>query len=99
LRPSPVAGLPAGALAPAHDRAYPQEEARCLRRLGEHLARFLDTAHRYERARHHALTDHLTGLANQRALRERAEQALARAAAGGTTVSVLLADLDGFKAI
>ncbi len=51
------------------------------------------------RTRREADTDPLTGLANRRALERTLESALARAAARGRTVAVLMLDLDGFKAI
>lgn len=55
-----------------------------------------------ERARHDAdlqrlsLTDHITGLGNQRALLEAAERELARAARHGKVVSILAMQLDQF---
>lgn len=46
-----------------------------------------------------ALHDGLTGLANRTLLAQRLEQALTRAAQGGTPPAVLVLDLDGFKAV
>jgi diguanylate cyclase len=46
-----------------------------------------------------ATTDSLTGLVNRAALRDALSLALARGARSGETTAVLLADLDGFKAI
>jgi diguanylate cyclase (GGDEF)-like protein len=51
------------------------------------------------RTRHEADTDPLTGLANRRALERTLASALARAAARGRAVAVLMLDLDGFKAV
>jgi diguanylate cyclase (GGDEF)-like protein/PAS domain S-box-containing protein len=49
--------------------------------------------------RHQAFHDPLTGLANRALLTERAEQALVRSVRSGAIVSVVLVDLDGFKAV
>ena len=46
-----------------------------------------------------ALYDSLTGLANRTLLGQRLEQALSRAARGGSPPAVLVLDLDGFKAV
>jgi diguanylate cyclase (GGDEF)-like protein len=48
---------------------------------------------------HQAFHDALTGLANRALFRERVEQAVARAARGGSPFAVLFIDLDNFKAI
>jgi diguanylate cyclase (GGDEF)-like protein len=52
-----------------------------------------------ERAQQLARTDVLTGLPNRRAFEEALEAELARARRAGSTVSVVLLDIDGFKAI
>ena len=46
-----------------------------------------------------AREDPLTGLANRRAFDERIDAELERAGRGGEAVSILIADLDGFKAV
>jgi len=43
--------------------------------------------------------DHLTGLANRKALEEALDDALAGARSGGESVAVLMFDLDGFKQV
>lgn len=48
---------------------------------------------------HLASHDQLTGLPNQVLLRDRAEQAIARAEAGGGRLALLVLDLDHFKAV
>jgi diguanylate cyclase (GGDEF)-like protein len=48
-------------------------------------------------SRRQATTDELTGLANRRLLYERLEQAIKAARRGGSEVSLMVADLDGFK--
>jgi diguanylate cyclase (GGDEF)-like protein len=52
-----------------------------------------------ERAQQLARTDVLTGLPNRRAFEESLEAELARTRRAGSTVSVVLLDVDGFKAI
>jgi diguanylate cyclase (GGDEF)-like protein/PAS domain S-box-containing protein len=52
-----------------------------------------------ERLRHQAFHDGLTGLANRVLFNERLEHALVRAMRTGRAVSVLMIDLDDFKAI
>jgi diguanylate cyclase (GGDEF)-like protein/PAS domain S-box-containing protein len=66
------------------------------------VATFDDVTARVEqdrRTRLEADTDPLTGLANRRALERTLAAALARAAALGRSVALLMLDLDGFKAI
>ena len=46
-----------------------------------------------------AQTDGLTGLANRRLLAERLEDELERAAQNGTSISIVMADIDNFKQI
>jgi diguanylate cyclase (GGDEF)-like protein len=46
-----------------------------------------------------ARLDHLTGLANRKALEEALEEALAGARSSGESVAVLMLDLDGFKQV
>jgi diguanylate cyclase (GGDEF)-like protein len=48
-------------------------------------------------SRHQALHDPLTGLANRRALYEKLERMLRRRRAEGSSIALLLADLNGFK--
>ncbi len=67
------------------------EEMVRLRTLEIELAR-----HELERL---AMSDALTGLANRRAIMERLEAAMVEAEASGTTLAVLLCDVDRFKAI
>ena len=46
-----------------------------------------------------ARTDPLTGLANRRMWDERFEEEMERSARSGTALSVVMVDLDGFKAV
>jgi diguanylate cyclase (GGDEF)-like protein len=65
-------------------------------RLSDRLAELRSTAQRWEVL---ARTDALTGLANRRAAEERLAQEVDRAARYRHPLTVLLADIDGFKAI
>lgn len=63
---------------------------------------FSDITDRYrneERLRHLAFHDALTGLANRALIMDRLDHALERSRRSGTTLSVMLFDLDGFKAV
>ncbi|MEY2437570.1 MAG: hypothetical protein QOF97_2406 [Acidimicrobiaceae bacterium] len=46
-----------------------------------------------------ARLDHLTGLANRKALEEALDEAVAAAQSGGDSVAILMLDLDGFKQV
>ena len=55
--------------------------------------------HREERLTKQAFQDSLTGLANRALFFDRVENALSRAERQGTSIAVLLLDLDGFKGV
>ncbi|GEM_PF-464616 len=59
----------------------------------------LDNARLHRLVERQALVDGLTGLANRRACAQALHAELARAERYGTRLSVVLADLDGFKAV
>ncbi|HEX2850659.1 MAG TPA: sensor domain-containing diguanylate cyclase, partial [Acidimicrobiales bacterium] len=59
----------------------------------------LDNAAQFERARHQALHDALTGLPNRALLFDRVEQALARCGREAAPTALLMVDLDDFKRI
>jgi two-component system, cell cycle response regulator len=65
-------------------------------RLARPLAQIVGDVARLSRQ---AQTDGLTGLANRRLLAERLEDELERAARNGTSVSIVMADIDNFKQI
>src|SRR3546814_2217610 len=54
---------------------------------------------REEALQHRALTDDLTGLPNRRAFMDEAARLLVRAGRSGEPISLLMLDLDRFKAI
>ena len=57
----------------------------------------LTVVDRLRESHRQAITDDLTGLANRRHLLDRLDASIARAAAGGGGLALLLVDLDGFK--
>ena len=79
--------------------AYGEEHLRLLETVCVHTSGALANALAHERTRESALTDHLTGLPNARALHLMLEHRLAECRRyEGEVVSVLSVDVDGFKA-
>ncbi|HEX8499195.1 MAG TPA: diguanylate cyclase [Pyrinomonadaceae bacterium] len=80
--------------------AYAEEHLRLLETVCLHTAGALANALAHERTRESALTDHLTGLPNARALSLMLEHRLAECRRyEGEVVSVLSIDLDDFKSV
>ncbi len=67
--------------------------------LVHHVAAALSNALAYSRMVRMATTDGMTGLTNHRTFKERGEEALARAKRSGRPLSVILTDIDHFKAV
>jgi two-component system cell cycle response regulator len=74
-------------------KPFDQEELKCRVRIGERIVSL------EQRIMEMASTDFLTGSLNRRAFFERMEQEVQRAAREEGQLSVILADIDGFKAI
>ncbi len=74
-------------------------DAAALSAYAAHGAIALSNAHLVERLEHQAAADPLTGLANQRAFRGDCAAAFSRAQRAGSEVSMIMLDLDEFKAI
>jgi diguanylate cyclase (GGDEF)-like protein len=70
-----------------------------LQGMASHAATALLNARLLEQISHQATHDGLTGLPNRLLLKDRAEQAAARAREHGTTTALLYVDLDGFKGV
>ena len=80
--------------------AYTREQARLLESVCLHVSGALGNAVTFERTKHSALTDTLTGLPNARALRLVLEQRLAECRRnGGEPVAVMSIDLDDFRKV
>ena len=81
-----------------YERRWSDEDVALGTALGEQAAVAIENARLYKRVQAQALTDGLTGLYNHRYFYERLEQEVARARRYGTPVSLLMIDLDDFKA-
>ena len=81
-----------------YERRWSDEDVALGTALGEQAAVAIENARLYRRVQAQALTDGLTGLYNHRYFYERLEQEVARARRYGTPVSLLMIDLDDFKA-
>lgn len=79
--------------------ALPREESRNVALLGALAATSLEMVWEMEEVSRRARTDSLTGLANRRAFDEQLEQLLAHADRFGHSVSLIVADVDHFKAV
>lgn len=71
----------------------------CAHRLEPHIAAMLERVEDLQRSERLALTDPLTGVANRRALDHTLQRELARAQRSQRPLSMVLADIDGFKLI
>ena len=90
-----------GALAiySAELRSYTADHLRLIEAVAKLASDAIANAVHHERTETSALTDLLTGLPNARALRYRFEEEADRARRHRDTFSVLMMDLDGFKAV
>ncbi|MEX2178529.1 MAG: sensor domain-containing diguanylate cyclase [Gemmatimonadaceae bacterium] len=90
-----------GAIVVASDRpaSVPRDEAHNLTLLGALAARSLEMVWEIEEVSRRARTDALTGLANRRAFDDQLGTMLAHADRFGHPVSLIMADVDHFKAV
>lgn len=79
--------------------AFSSEHLRILKVITARVAHFIENALKYREAEQSATIDHLTGMANARALSIHLEQELARCEREGLSMAVIVCDLDGFKEI
>lgn len=82
-----------------NETAAPGEEINSLRKFADHVAVALSNAGWEERLYHQAHYDSLTNLPNRALLKDRLEQAIARAQCNDCCVGVLFLDLDRFKLV
>ena len=94
-------GIVLGALAlySAELSSYTADHLRLMEAVAKLASDAIANAMHHERTETSALTDLLTGLPNARALRYRFEEEADRARRHRDTFSVLMMDLDGFKAV
>ena len=94
-------GIVLGALAlySAELSSYTADHLRLMEAVAKLASDAIANAMHHERTETSALTDLLTGLPNARALRYRFEEEADRARRHRDTFSILMMDLDGFKAV
>jgi GAF domain-containing protein len=80
------------------ERRWTEDEIALASALAEQAAVAIERARLYKRVQEQAITDGLTGLFNHRYFYERLDQEVARARRYGTPVSLLMVDIDDFKA-
>ena len=81
-----------------HERHWSEDEVALAQGLAEQAAVAIEHARLYQRVQDQAIRDGLTHLFNHRYFYERLDQEIARARRYGTPVSLLMIDLDDFKA-
>lgn len=79
--------------------AYTDDHLRILQTISSKVALSVENALAFRRAESSATTDYLTGLPNARALFLHLDRELARSKRLNASVTVMVCDLDGFKAI
>jgi diguanylate cyclase (GGDEF)-like protein len=79
--------------------AFNQDDMRVISAFAQKAAAAIQNAVKYASAREQAMTDSLTTLPNMRFLRQVFEVELANAERHGAPLSLLVMDLDGFKAV
>jgi diguanylate cyclase (GGDEF)-like protein len=78
---------------------FTSDHLRILLAVSSKMALAIENAVKYEQAESSAVTDFLTGLPNARSLFLQLDRELARCKRDKTTLTVMVADLDGFKQI
>ncbi|MEP6945448.1 MAG: diguanylate cyclase [Acidobacteriota bacterium] len=79
--------------------AYGDEHVRLLETVSHIAAEAIAKTQQHAETKAHALTDTMTGLPNARSLQMHFEKEIGRAARTGSSIQVLVMDLDGFKAV
>jgi len=78
---------------------FTSDHLRILMAVSSKMALAIENARKYEQAESSAVTDYLTGLPNARSLFMQLERELARCKRDNKSLTVMVADLDGFKQI
>ncbi len=78
---------------------FTSDHLRILRAVSSKMALATENAMKYQQAENSAVTDYLTGLPNARSLFLQLDKELARCKRDNQTLTVMVADLDGFKQI
>jgi len=95
-----VGGKAIGSLciASRHPNAYSHSQVQLLSQLASRIAMSIENARLYAQAEQRARIDELTGLWNRRHLMERIQIEIGRHSRYGGTFSLIILDLDSFKA-
>ncbi len=78
---------------------FTTDHLRILLAVSSKMALAIENAVKYEQAENSAVTDYLTGLPNARSLFLQLDREMARCKRDNKTLTVMVADLDGFKQI
>jgi diguanylate cyclase (GGDEF)-like protein/putative nucleotidyltransferase with HDIG domain len=78
---------------------FTSDHLRILLAVSSKMALAIENAKKYEQAESSAVTDYLTGLPNARSLFLQLDKELARCKRDNKTLTVMVADMDGFKQI
>ena len=78
---------------------FTSDHLRILLAISSKMALAIENALKYEQAENSAMTDYLTGLPNARSLFLQLDRELARCRRDNKTLTVMVADMDGFKQI
>jgi diguanylate cyclase (GGDEF)-like protein/putative nucleotidyltransferase with HDIG domain len=78
---------------------FTSDHLRILQAVSSKMALAIENAKKYEQAESSAVTDFLTGLPNARSLFLQLDRELARCKRDNKTLTVMVADMDGFKQI
>ena len=79
--------------------AFTSDDLRILLAVSSKMALAVENALKYQQAESSATTDYLTGLPNARSLFLELDRELARCKRDGTSLTVMVCDMDGFKQI
>ncbi len=82
----------------SHGHMYSHEDIQLVASIANQAGIIIENAHLYTQATTRANTDGLTGLYNHRHFHQRLEQEIARSTRFGATFSLVMLDLDLFKA-
>jgi diguanylate cyclase (GGDEF)-like protein/putative nucleotidyltransferase with HDIG domain len=78
---------------------FTSDHLRILMAVSSKMALAIENARKYEQAESSAVTDYLTGLPNARSLFVQLDREMARCKRDNKTLTVMVADMDGFKQI
>jgi diguanylate cyclase (GGDEF)-like protein/putative nucleotidyltransferase with HDIG domain len=96
---SPEATVGVLSLYHADKDAFTSDHLRILLAISSRIGLAIENALRFQQAESSATTDYLTGLPNARSLFLQLDRELARCKRNGTSLTVMVSDMDGFKQV